>query len=105
MSADDRIQALENMARRNELDPRPRFGLAAEYEKRGDWAKVVEHLTAYLRMTDDQGNAWGRLGRALRQLDRIDEAIEAYEKGIAAARLHNHPSMAEEFEAVLKELL
>lgn len=104
MSSQDRIAALESMMRRNELDPRPRFGLAAEYEKQGNWKKVVEHLTAYLRLTDDQGNAWGRLGRALRQLQRTDEAIAAYEKGIAAARRNNHPSMAEEFEEVLEGL-
>lgn len=104
MGADDRIAVLEAMARRNELDPRPRFGLAAEHEKRGEWKKVVEHLTAYLRLTDDQGNAWGRLGRALRQLQRTDEAIAAYEKGIAAAQRNNHPSMAEEFEEILEQL-
>jgi len=98
------IDVLENLAKRRPDDPRPRFGLAAEYEKRGDWARTVEHLRAYLRMTDDQGNAYGRLGRALRQLGEEEEAIEAYRKGIAAARRHNHPTLAEEFEEVIRDM-
>ena len=98
------IDALENLAKRRPDDPRPRFGLAAEYEKQGNWRKTVEHLRAYLRMTDDEGNAWGRLGRALHQLGEDREAIEAYRKGIAAANRHNHPTMAEDFEAIIRDM-
>ncbi len=99
------ITALESMAKRRPEDPRPRFGLAAEYEKRGEWAKVVEHLEVYLRMTDDEGNAYGRLGRALRQLGRYDDALDAYRRGIAAAERHNHPTLAEELEERVQDLL
>lgn len=97
----DRLGALQEMARTRPDDPRARFGLALEYLKRERWEDAVDALRAYLAMTEDEGNAWGRLGDALFELGRDDEAREAYRTGIEAALRHGHPSMAEEFEAVL----
>lgn len=98
----DRIEALEKMAERNPSDPRAYFGLAAEHERAGRWTDVVASLSRYLELTDDEGNAWGRLGRALRELGRDDEARAAYRRGIEAAHAHGHPSMAAEFEETLE---
>ena len=100
----DRIEALRRMAERNPDDPRALFGLAIEYEKRAEWQDAASALQRYLEVSDDQGNAWGRLGNALRQLGRVDEARAAYERGIAEAYRHGHPSMAGEFEEIVAEL-
>ncbi|MBR9989925.1 MAG: tetratricopeptide repeat protein [Gemmatimonadetes bacterium] len=99
----DRIAALQKMIERAPDDPRARFGLALEYEKLGRWEETAAQLTRYLELTDDEGNAWGRLGHALRQLGRDDEAMVAYRRGIAAARAHGHPTMATEFEEVIED--
>jgi len=99
----NRIDALRKMIERNPNDPRLRFGLALELEKFGEWEQVVTELQAYLSLTDDEGNAWGRLGNALRQLGRDEEAKDAYRRGIEAATRHGHPSMAAEFEEILEE--
>lgn len=99
----DRIEALRTMAAAHPDDPRPRFGLALEYEKAERWEDAVDTLREYLARTDDEGNAWGRLGAALRRLGRDDEAREAYRTGIEAAYRHGHPTMAGEFEDVLDE--
>jgi predicted Zn-dependent protease len=98
----DRIAALRRMLEKNPADSRIRFGLAAEYEKMGDWQATADELARYLDATDDEGNAWGRLGRALRELGREDEAREAYRRGIEAAGRHGHPTMAAEFEEILE---
>ncbi len=97
----DRITSLLALLEKRPGDARLRFGLAAEYEKAGRWEDVVEQLRAYLAAADDEGNAWGRLGHALTQLGRTDDAREAYRRGIEAARLHGHPSMAEQFESLI----
>lgn len=97
-----RIEALRKMLEKNPADARAHFGLAAEYDKAGDWESVVEELKAYLSASDDQGNAWGRLGSALRQLGRDDEAQAAYARGADAAARHGHPTMASEFEDLLE---
>ncbi len=103
MSEDARIAALRKMAAAHPGDPRPRFGLALEMEKAGRWEDAVAELRAYLSLTDDEGNAYGRLGKALRHLGRDAEAKEAYRRGIDAANRHGHPTMAMEFEEVLEE--
>jgi len=99
----DRIAALQAMMARRPDDPRLRFGLALEYLGAGRIQEGVEELKGYLDEADDQGNAWGRLGAALRLLGRDEEAKAAYGKGIEAAYRHGHPSMAAEFEEVLED--
>src|SRR5688500_1095261 len=103
MSDNPRINALREMLKKNPDDPRAHSGLAAEDEKLEVWDAVVEELQQYLGMTTDQGNAWGRLGHALRKAGRDSEARDAYRKGIEAARAHGHPSMAAEFEEILAD--
>ena len=100
---DARIEALRKMAAAHPDDPRPRFGLAMEMEKAERWEEAAAELTAYLALSDDQGNAWGRLGKALRALGRDDEAKDAYRRGVDAAYRHGHPTMAGEFEDLLDD--
>ena len=99
----DRRAALRRMIAARPDDPRPRFGLALEYENAGEWEDAVAALRDYLERSDDEGNAYGRLGHALRQVGRDEEAQAAYRHGVAAAARHGHPTMAAEFEEVLDE--
>ena len=102
--SEQRIEALRRMLEKKPDDVRARFGLAAEYERLERWEDVARELRAYLAQADDEGNAWGRLGKALRQLGRLEEAREAYRTGVAAAERHGHPSMAAEFEESIEDL-
>ena len=99
----DRIAALGKMLERKPDDTRALFGLALEFEKLGRWEDAATNRRRYLELTDDEGNAWGRLGHALRHLGHDDEARAAYERGITTANQHGHPSMAAEFEEVLED--
>jgi Flp pilus assembly protein TadD len=99
----DRIAALQRLLEKSPSDTRILFGLAAEYEKLAMWEQVAEYLQLYLDAAEDEGNAWGRLGHALRQLGRPDEARTAYQRGIDVSNQHNHPTMAMEFEEVLAD--
>jgi thioredoxin-like negative regulator of GroEL len=103
VTAEARIEALVKMMQAHPDDPRPRFGLALEYEKAERWEDAVRALRDYLERADDEGNAWGRLGAALRHLGRTDEAAEAYRRGIDAATRHGHPTMVGEFEDILDD--
>lgn len=99
-----RIDALRRMVAARPQDPRARFGLALELERLARWEEVVSELRDYLALTDDEGNAFGRLARALIHLGRTEEARQAYRDGIAAATRHHHPTMVMEFEEALEEL-
>lgn len=100
----DRITALEGMLASRPADARLRFGLAVEYEKAGRIEDAVRELRVYLDQQEDQGNAWGRLGSLLGGLGRVDEARDAYGRGIQQALKHGHPSMAAELESALEDL-
>lgn len=103
MTANPRITTLQQLLERNPNDTRALFGLANEFEKERRWAEVVEYLSRYLLIAEDEGNAWGRLAHALRETGRVAEAREAYRRGVQVAQAHGHPSMAAEFEEHLAE--
>lgn len=98
-----RLSTLRRMLEDRPEDPRLRFGLALEYLTAGRTEEGVKALQSYLEVADDEGNAWGRLGAALRELGRDDEARAAYRKGMEAAQRHGHPTMADEFDEVLAD--
>jgi tetratricopeptide (TPR) repeat protein len=100
----NRLEALKKMVETRPRDARARFGLALELERLQRWDEVVAELTAYIGLSDDEGNAFGRLAAAHLQLGHQDEAREAYRRGIEAAYRHGHPTMAMEFEEALEEM-
>jgi len=99
-----RLAALERMLGNRPGDHRLRFGLALEYLGAGRIEDGVRELHVYLDAADDEGNGWGRLGSALRDLGRDEEALEAYRTGVEAAMRHGHPTMAEEFTEAVKDM-
>ncbi len=103
-SSEARVRSLERMLEKRPEDGRIRFALAVEHLNAGRHEDGVRELETYLASSDDEGNAWGRLASALVDLGRMDEAKDAYRKGIEAAGRHGHPTMVEEFEAELAGL-
>jgi E3 SUMO-protein ligase RanBP2 len=103
-SPEERARSLERMLHKRPEDGRVRFALAVEYLNQGRTEDGIRELEAYLRSSEDEGNAWGRLASALIEIGRTDEARDAYRQGIAAAERHGHPTMAEEFAAELDGL-
>jgi Tfp pilus assembly protein PilF len=63
-----------------------RYSLGLEYAKAGNPEKSAEHLREAVRRDPLYSAAWKALGRCLSDLQRVDEALEAYRQGIAAAR-------------------
>jgi predicted Zn-dependent protease len=81
------------------------FGLAKEYEKAGQTTEMIQTLEQYLAISDDEGNAYGMLARAYEKAEQSDQAMDTYRRGIDAATKHGHPSMAEEYRAILESEL
>ena len=78
------------------------FGLAKEYEKAGRFGEVIEVLSEYLQLADDEGNAYGMLASAYLRVGNRDAARRAYERGAEVALAHGHPSMAQDYRFSLE---
>ena len=63
-----------------------RYSLGLEYAKAGDLERAVEHLREAVARDPDYSAAWKALGKALGDLQRADEALQAFRTGIEAAR-------------------
>ena len=63
-----------------------RYSLGGEYLKAGDKARAIEQLREALRRDPDYSAAWKLLGRALADADEAAQALEAWTRGIEAAR-------------------
>jgi len=97
-----RIEVFEQMLTGDPANTLVLFGLAKEYEKAGDDAKLIETLEKYLVAADDEGNAYGMLARAFERTSQTEKARAAYQRGVDVATAHGHPGMAVEYKAVLE---
>ena len=97
-----RINIFKQMLVSDPINSNILFGLAKEYEKAGQTEELIDTLERYLAISDDEGNAFGMLARAYEKANQRDKAKETYQRGIQAATAHGHPSMAEEYRAILE---
>jgi predicted Zn-dependent protease len=100
--AASRIEVFEQMLVGDPSNTVVLFGLAKEYEKAGDDAKVIATLESYLAAADDEGNAYGMLARAYERTKQSEKAREIYLRGADVAMAHGHPGMAEEYRQILE---
>src|SRR5678816_3923971 len=63
-----------------------RYSLGLEYAKAGEREKAIEFLREAVTRDPLYSAAWKALGRELAQAHRVEEALEAYRKGIDAAK-------------------
>ena len=100
--AASRIETFKQMLESDPENNLVRFGLANEYLKEERYEEAIGALNDYLQRADDEGAAFGMLARAYEKIGKREEAREAYQRGIEAAQLHSHPSMAEDYRMTLE---
>jgi predicted Zn-dependent protease len=99
-----RLDTLRSLVVKDPGNGPARFGLANELVKLGHFEEAREMLLQYLTMHDDEGAAYRLLAQASERLGRVEEAKEAYLRGIEVAEQHGHPGMADEYRARLEDL-
>lgn len=100
--AASRIETFQQMLEADPENTLVRFGLANEYLKAERYEEAIHTLNDYLQRSDDEGAAFGMLARAYEKVGKREQAREAYLRGIEAAGLHGHPSMAEDYRMTLE---
>jgi Tfp pilus assembly protein PilF len=81
-----------------------RFSLGAEYLKAGDPAAAAEHLREAVARDPSYSAAWKLLGRALADSGRLQDALGAYERGIAVAEARGDKQAAKEMAVFARRI-
>jgi predicted Zn-dependent protease len=100
--AASRIETFKQMLESDPENVLVRFGLANEYLKAERYEEAIVVLNDYLQRADDEGAAFGMLARAYEKTGERERARETFQRGIEAAKLHGHPSMAEDYRMTLE---
>jgi len=90
------IESFEKMLAAGKDAPLLRFSLGSEYLKAAQPQRAVEHLRAAVALDVGYSAAWKLLGKALSDCGRHEEALSAYDAGIAAAEKHGDKQAAKE---------
>ena len=89
----------------NPDNPTGLLALANEYQKAGRHEDEAAALERYVSVhSDDEGNAYARLGDVLSNLGLKDEARAAYERGVQQAEKFGHSGMAEDLRLAIIQL-
>jgi tetratricopeptide (TPR) repeat protein len=89
----------------NPDNPTGLLALANEYQKAGRYEDEAAVLERYVSVhSDDEGNAYARLGDVLSRLGRKDEALTAYDAGVQQAEKYGHSGMAEDLRLAIIQL-
>jgi tetratricopeptide (TPR) repeat protein len=82
-----------------------RFGLGNEYLKTGDALTAATHLRRAVALDPGYSAAWKLLGKALLAADRREEALAAWQEGIAAAERKGDKQAMKEMEVFARRLV
>ncbi len=97
-------KTLEEMLAKGNDNPLLRYTLGSLCLKEGAAEQAVTHLQEALRQDPQHSASWKALGKALASLQRTDEAIVAYIKGMEVAEIKGDVQAAKEMAVFLKRL-
>jgi tetratricopeptide (TPR) repeat protein len=81
-----------------------RYSLGLEYEKLGDHARATQYLRDAVERDPLYSAAWKALGRSLNEAGLRAEALDAYKRGIEAARAKGDRQAEKEMTVFMKRL-
>jgi tetratricopeptide (TPR) repeat protein len=101
-----RLEAILDLIEESPDEPMPRMMAGNELLNAGDYEGAIQHLERYIELlpNGDLGAAYRMLGKARAGRGDLDEAREAYERGVAAALAHGHRDLAQAMQQEMAEL-
>jgi Tfp pilus assembly protein PilF len=81
-----------------------RFSLGNAYLKQGNAIHAVEHLRRAVEHDPNYSAAWKLLGKALTDIEAWDEALAAYQQGIAVAEARGDKQAAKEMGVFVRRI-
>jgi Tfp pilus assembly protein PilF len=81
-----------------------RYSLGLEYAKNGDHARAAQYLRDAVERDPHYSAAWKMLGKSLAESQRTEEALAAFNQGIAAAQKKGDRQAEKEMTVFAKRL-
>jgi Tfp pilus assembly protein PilF len=81
-----------------------RYSLGLEYAKTGDHARAAQYLRDAVERDPHYSAAWKMLGKSLAESQRTEEALAAFNQGIAAAQKKGDRQAEKEMTVFAKRL-
>ncbi|HKO88830.1 MAG TPA: tetratricopeptide repeat protein [Burkholderiales bacterium] len=81
-----------------------RYSLGNEYLKAKDYDNAILHLREAVRCDADHSASWKLLGKSLAEIGRHEEALQAYEAGMAVAEKRGDQQALKEMRVFAKRL-
>jgi Flp pilus assembly protein TadD len=98
------LEGLERLLAAGKESALLRFGLGSEHLKRGDAAAAVVHFRRAVELDPSYSAAWKMLGKALLAAQRVDDALAAWDEGVAAAQRKGDKQAMREMEVFRRRL-
>ena len=95
---------LEKMLNQGEDNALLRYTLGSICLKEKQYEAAAEHLRQALKMDEKHSASWKLYGRALALLEHTDEAMAAFDNGIAVAEAKGDVQAAKEMRVFRKRL-
>ena len=80
------IENFEKMLAAGQDSALLRYSLGTAYQKAGEPERALDHLASAVKQDPGYSAAWKVYGKLLAEVERLDEAISAFEKVSASQR-------------------
>jgi tetratricopeptide (TPR) repeat protein len=100
----DRIAILTEVLTQNPNDTFARYGLAMEYSNSGKTEEALQEFGKLLAANPDYAAGYFMAAQTLTKVERIEEAREMLQNGIAAAQRIGNSHALSEMQGMLSEL-
>lgn len=81
-----------------------RYSLGNEYLKETNFKEAITHFQKAIKYNERYSAAWKLYAKALAENNQIEDAINAYEKGIKVAEANGDKQAVKEMQVFLKRL-
>jgi predicted Zn-dependent protease len=98
------IDNLLKMIESGQDNPLIRFAMGSTFIKYKKYEQAIEHFSSAVEQDPGYSAAWKLYGKALVELNRLDEAKDVFEKGILAATEKGDIQAIKEMQVFLKRI-
>lgn len=100
----DRLSQLEELLKEDPNDAFLQYGIALEYAKKGNVAEAILRIEQLLSEKPDYLGAYYQLGQYYEVVEKNNEAMAIYEKGMELAKKVGNTKTMNELREALQQL-